>query len=142
VEVIHRYSKLPKPPYVNHRNTSSFRDISHSSIHCIQRRFSPETIALVVADYQTGLSTAALMQRYHIGKSAVLGILNRAGVIRHQKTLSDEQLAEAAELYRQGWSLVQLSEHLDTAQTTVWRGLKRMGVDMRKPWERGQSTTS
>ena len=139
VELLHRYSKLPKPPLYLKSNTSSSRHISHSGIHRIQRRFSRETIAQLVADYQTGLSTAVLMQRYHLGKGPVLRILDQAGVTRHPNTLSDEQLAEAAELYRQGWSLVRLSEHLDIAQTTVWHGLKRMGVEMRKSWERGWS---
>jgi hypothetical protein len=105
-------------------------------IHAVRKRFSPETIAELVADYQTGLSTAVLMRRYHLGKGPVLRILDQAGVTRHPNSLSDEQLEEAAELYRQGWSLVRLSEHLDVAQTTVWRGLHRMGVAMRRRWER------
>lgn len=136
MELLHRYSKLPKPPPYPKSNTSSSRQISHSGIHCIERRLGPDAIAQLVADYQTGLSTAVLMQRYHLGKGPVLRILDQAGVTRHPNTVSNEQLAEAAELYNQGWSLVRLSEHLDIAQTTIWRGLKRMGVEMRKSWER------
>lgn len=98
----------------------------------------PETIAQLVADYQAGLPAGALMKRHGIGKGTVLGILHDAGVVRRREVLTDEQLAEASELYQQGWSLVRLGEYFGFHQSAVWSGLKRLGVEMRRPWERGR----
>ncbi len=137
MELVQRYSKLPVMPRIARSDGVRSVPTARPRIHAVRKRLSPDTIAQLVADYQAGLSTAVLMERYHIGKGPVLRLLDQAGVTRHPNTLSDEQLAEAAELYRQGWSLVRLSEHLDVAQTTIWSGLKRMGVQMRKSWERG-----
>jgi len=50
--------------------------------------------------------------------------------------MTDAQLKEAAELYQRGWSSVQISEYFSFDQSTVWCALKRMGVQMRRPWQR------
>jgi hypothetical protein len=75
------------------------------------------------------------MKRYGIGKGTVLGILDKAGVIRRQRHLTAGQVAEAVVLYRQGWSLVRLGEYFGFDQSAVWSTLKRQGVVMRRPWD-------
>jgi transposase len=104
-------------------------------VHQARRRLGSEAITLLITDYQAGASAAALMKQYGIGKGTVLGILNEAGAIRRRRCLTNEQLAEAAELYRQGWSLVRLGERFGFDQSAVWSALKRQGVTMRRPWE-------
>jgi hypothetical protein len=79
------------------------------------------------------------MRRYGLGKGTVLNVLREAGAIREQHRPSTAQLAEAAQLYAQGWSLVKLGEHFGFDQSTIWKGLTRSGVKMRRPWERGLS---
>jgi hypothetical protein len=77
-----------------------------------------------------------LTTKYDIGKGTVLRLLDDAGVIRAQHRLTMGQLEEAGTLYVQGWSLSRLGEHFGFDQATIWNGLKRKGVTMRKPWER------
>lgn len=71
-------------------------DRSTQRVHNVRKRLGPGTSAQLVADYQAGLPTAVLMERYGIGKGTVLGILHEADVVRRREVLTDEQLAEAA----------------------------------------------
>lgn len=59
------------------------------------------------------------------------------GVIRGQHRPTAEQLSEAVKLYAKGWSLVEIGERLGFDQSTIWKGLTRLVVEMRRPLERG-----
>jgi hypothetical protein len=90
-------------------------------------------VAQLLEDYQAGAPATELMKQYGIGKGAVLGILNEAGVTRKQRRMSNEQLTEAAELYHQGWSLVRLGNHFGFHQSAIWLGLKGLGCRCADP---------
>ena len=45
-------------------------------------------------------------------------------------------LDEARQLYRSGSSLAQVGERFGVDAATVWRTFRRLGVQMRNPWER------
>jgi hypothetical protein len=51
--------------------------------------------------------------------------------------MNEQEIVEAARLYRQGWSLARLGGHFGVDGATVWRDLRQRGVLMRKPYERG-----
>jgi hypothetical protein len=76
------------------------------------------------------------MKRYHIGKGTALSILNEAGVVRGQRKATAEEIGEAARLYRAGWSLERIGQHLGFDGMTIYRHLIYLGVQMRRPWER------
>lgn len=110
--------------------------VAHSRTHRISKRLSAAAITQLVADYEAGASSTALMKKYQLGKGTVLKLLREAGVIRPQNKLSAEQLDEAVKLYAQGWSLVRLGEHFGFDQSTLWLRFKELGVPMREAWER------
>jgi DNA-directed RNA polymerase specialized sigma24 family protein len=47
-----------------------------------------------------------------------------------------ERLDEVIRLYGDGWSCQRLAERYGCDDETVRQSLKRMGVRLRKPWER------
>jgi hypothetical protein len=57
--------------------------------------------------------------------------LERRAVTRRGGELSDTQVAEAAELYRAGWSLSQLGERYGVYGQSIGYRLKRAGVRLR-----------
>jgi hypothetical protein len=57
--------------------------------------------------------------------------LERQGVPRRHHKLSDEQIADAAELYEQGWSHIRLGQHYNVDDETGPRAFKRAGVILR-----------
>jgi hypothetical protein len=93
-------------------------------------------VGRLVADYEAGNSTTALMKQYGLGKGTVLRILDEACIIRRQRRATAEQMDEAVKLYAPGWSLVRLGEYFGASQSAVWLWLKERGVVMRRPWER------
>lgn len=58
----------------------------------------------------------------------MLAHLERNGVERrpHIRKLTDEQVAEAAELYRAGWSRSRISEHYSVSSETIRKKLLRV----------------
>ena len=45
--------------------------------------------------------------------------------------LTDDRIAEAAQLYAEGMSLAKIGAGFDVDHGTVWRALKKRGVQMR-----------
>lgn len=136
VDLLHRYANLPRPSTIDTYTTIRPVPIANPRIHNTRKRLGSEITPQLVADYEAGQSTPALMKRYKLGKGTVLKILNEAGVVRKQRHPSPEQVDEIVELYQQGWSLVRIGEYVDFDQSAVWHWLKERGVKRRKSWER------
>ncbi len=128
-----RYSKLPKLPKIDYITTGRAVPVTHLRIHSVSKRLGPEMITHLVAEYQSGAPTTALMTKYGLGKGTVLRILDDHGVTRRCQPLSDEQVQQAIELYRQGWSLALVGKHLGRDGSLILRTLKRAGVARRDP---------
>jgi hypothetical protein len=81
-------------------------------------RLSPDGVAKVAADYQTGRSTKYLQRTHQLSQGAVLRLLDANGVPRRQRGPTHEQVQEAVSLYAAGWSLTRIG-----ARTTRWCGM-------------------
>lgn len=89
-------------------------------------------MAQLIADYQAGEPTTALMVKYQIGKGTVLGILESHRVERRRnKGLTAKQAEEAIRLYQEGWSLVRVGQRFGRQHTIILDVLKRAGVPRR-----------
>jgi hypothetical protein len=80
VELLGRYSKTPAPLPVKLAQRRADRTPARPRVHDVRKRLSDEVIARLVADYESGQSTTALVRRYQLGKGTVLGILAEYGV--------------------------------------------------------------
>jgi hypothetical protein len=134
VELVQRYSKLPKATQLSHIGRASPIPIAPPRIHNAQKRLGPEVVAQLIADYQAGAPSTALMQTYGIGKGTVLKILEDHGVSRRNQPLADDEREEAIQLYLAGWSMAKVGRHYGRAHTVIRDMLRRHGVQ-RQPRE-------
>ena len=80
VEVLGRYSKLdPIKTFPEVKGVRSPKAML-PHVHSARRRLGPDNIAALVADYEDGQPTTALMGTYALGKGTVLQLLRDAGV--------------------------------------------------------------
>jgi len=92
-------------------------------------------VAALVAEYQAGEGMKVLAARYGIHRHSVREHLDRAGVDRRPRRLSEEDIDAATAMYEAGSSLSKIGAHFGCDPTTVRRGLRRRGVVMRRPWD-------
>jgi hypothetical protein len=77
---------------------------------------------------------AALARLHGVRRETISRIIRDARVeVRAQRPISQGQISEAAELYRQGWSLARLAERYGFDGQTLHTYLKRYGVQIRGP---------
>ncbi|WP_327150085.1 hypothetical protein [Nocardia sp. NBC_01329] len=72
-----------------------------------------------------------LAARFGIERRTVSTILHRHQVPMRRCGLSPDQVDTAIHLYRLGWSLTRVGNHLDVAHTTVLAALRRHGIPTR-----------
>lgn len=105
----------------------------------VQHRLETQEILELVQAYVAGSTVKQLTARFRLDRTTVLAHLDRQGITRRPngRKLSDEEVAEAARLYRDGWSLRRLGQHLGVDDETVRQRLLKAGVQLRA--QRGTS---
>ena len=99
-------------------------------------RLSAQQREQLVAEYVSGASMVELAMRWGLHRTTVAEHLHRAGITIRQRGIPLDRLDEAIRLYVEGWSCQRLGERFDCDDETVRQTLKRLGVQLRKPWER------
>jgi transposase-like protein len=98
----------------------------------LSRRFTPETIAELVAAYQAGESTNSLCRRFGISKGGVLGLLADHGVAMRQQPMTPAEIDRAVQLYVDNrLSIRTIAQHLGKSKGSVWKALHDRDVPMR-----------
>ena len=95
-------------------------------------RLGREEVAQLLADYQAGQPSTALMRTYGLSKGAVLRLLEVNGIPRRRRGLSDQQVKDAVQLYRQGGSLTAIGDYFGKDHSVVRNALKRADVTFRR----------
>jgi hypothetical protein len=99
-----------------------------------------DVITQLVADYQAGVETTELTERYQLGKGTVLKLLREHGVAMRRQGLSPDEIDEAVGLYAAGWSLAKIGERLGRAHTVIRKALLDQGMHLRprNGWRKGR----
>ncbi len=97
----------------------------------LSRRLTPDRLAQLVADYETGVPTTELVSRYGIAKGSVIRLLHDRGVIMRLQSPTAEQIEQAIKLYATGLSLAAVGERLGFTAHTIRRVLLGSGVQTR-----------
>lgn len=84
----------------------------------------------------------SLAKTWDLHRTTVAAHLQRAGVNLRRQRLAAEQLPQGVTLYVEGWSCHRLSERFGCSAETVRQELKRQGVRVRSPWDRGCAGSS
>jgi hypothetical protein len=106
-----------------------------------QIRLGPADIEQLIAAYAEGNSVLQLAVRFNIHRTTVLAHLERNGVRRRRMgpKLSDEDVDEAAVLYRDGLSLKAIGHRFLVTPDTIGKALRRVDVEIRP--RRGWTST-
>jgi hypothetical protein len=91
-----------------------------------------DEVAEVVARYRAGQTANVLAQAFDVHRTTIVRHLEAAAVPTRYRILSDGHVAEARQLYEQGWSLARLGEHFGVATRTVLNAFQRAGVSTRR----------
>jgi len=96
-----------------------------------QTRLTDDQIDALIVAYEDGLTREDLASAFAIDRLTAARHLERHGVSRRGRKLTDEQVAEAAELYEAGWSLSRIGEKYGVWGQSVRYRLRKAGVQMR-----------
>jgi len=91
----------------------------------LPRRLAREEISQLLDGYRGVLTVYELADRFAIHRETVSGVLNREGVPRRRRPLTDTQIAKASALYGKGMSHAQVAAELGCDPSTVWRALAK-----------------
>jgi DNA-binding NarL/FixJ family response regulator len=86
---------------------------------------------MIKASYQAGATVYELGDLFEIDRKTASRTLRRHDTPMRRTGLRPEQIDEAAQLYKDGWSTAQIAERMNTDQRTVQRRLSEQGVKMR-----------
>lgn len=131
VELLRRYSNLPILSSFGHTARRVVADPPPRPIQSARRRLGPAVVAQLVADYQAGQSTTAIMQTFGLGKGTVLRLLQEAGIERRGQGQRKIDLAEATARYQAGCSLAKLAATYGCDAETMRTAFRRAGLRLR-----------
>jgi transposase-like protein len=94
-----------------------------------QRRLSPAELEALIAEYEAGARVCELAKIYDLHRTTIARHIARAGKTR--PVMTETQIDEAVRLYRDGWTLHNLGQHLGVADQTVRRVLVERAVAIR-----------
>jgi transposase-like protein len=97
-------------------------------------RFSAEQIAAIVQAYEAGATMASLAGQHDVKRQSIAALLKREGTsIRPRKIFSPAQIDEAVTLYGTGHSAATIADRFGFDTATIWRALRKRGVQTRSP---------
>jgi transposase-like protein len=95
------------------------------------RRLSATEREQLVSGYESGSTINDVARQLGLNRSSATAALNRAGVPRHQRGLTESDIDQAVAQYTAGWSLARVGAQQGVAARTVRSALLRRGVNMR-----------
>jgi hypothetical protein len=132
VEVVGRYSKIPKPSKLCHFNTVRPVPVAAPRIHAIQRRLSRETLEQLLGDYQAGISAKHLVKRYQLSRNSLRTVLRESGLPQRYQAMTTAEIEQSVELYATGLTIAQVATKLERPWSTVQTALNRRGIVRRR----------
>ena len=96
--------------------------------------YTPELIAILVNEYESGKTVRMICKEYCLDRVAVMKHLRSSGAKLRRQGLTPEQAMHAAEMYQSGLTLAEVGTRFDVAQGTIGRHLRNQGVRLRPPF--------
>ena len=103
------------------------QEISYSP----KRHLSSSEIEQIVAGYLAGTTARELGERFEVDRKTVSGILKNNGVTMRLQSMQPDEIEHAIRLYASGLSFAKIAAVLPYDPSTIWRGLKRIGIPRR-----------
>jgi DNA-binding transcriptional regulator LsrR (DeoR family) len=94
----------------------------------------------LIAEYEAGTRVCELAKIYDLHRTTVARHVARAGKTR--PVMTEAQIDEAVVLYRGGWTLHNVGQHLGVADQTIRRALVERAVTIRPGGRRKVAATA
>ena len=75
----------------------------------------------IAEDYEKGLGYRQLKRKYHITEANIKKALDKHGVERRTNKLDDDMVQAILDMYGKGMNMLEISQVLDLAVSTVWK---------------------
>ena len=75
----------------------------------------------IAEDYENGLGYRQLKRKYRITEANIKKALDKHGVERRTNKLDDETVQAILDMYGKGMNMLEISQVLDLAVSTVWK---------------------
>ena len=75
----------------------------------------------IAEDYKKGLGYRQLKRKYHITEANIKKALDKHGVERRTNKLDEEMVQSILDMYGNGMNMLEISQVLDLAVSTVWK---------------------
>lgn len=91
----------------------------------------------IAEDYEKGLGYRQLKRKYHITEANIKKALDKHGVERRTNKLDDDMVQAILDMYGKGMNMLEISQVLDLAVSTVWKYVTNAPVtELPKPKKR------
>jgi hypothetical protein len=99
----------------------------------VQRRLTPSDANEICASYINGTSIDEIARTYGVHRTTIMTHLDRRGVPRRRivRKLTDDLVADAAVMYRDGQSLVTVADAFNVDTRTLAREFRKAGLPIR-----------
>jgi DNA-binding CsgD family transcriptional regulator len=95
------------------------------------KKLSSSTVEQIVSGYSSGQPIIELARRFGVHRATISGHLDRAGVTKRLRSMSEAQIDIAVQDYAAGQSLEKIGNRLGFDSTTVLKELRLRDVKMR-----------
>ena len=95
------------------------------------KRLKPQDIVGIVAGYKDGRNTTKLAAQFNVNRRTISEVLNREGVSRRARPLTERQIEQAVILYETGLPPAKVGRVIGARPRTIQLRLRERGVKMR-----------
>ena len=95
------------------------------------RRLTDAERTHLVERYQAGATVYDLAREFSIARATAAKHLKAAGIVMRCGPLTNDEIAQAIDLYVTGLSLVAVGKELGRDHAAIWRALRAAGIERR-----------
>jgi DNA-binding transcriptional regulator LsrR (DeoR family) len=97
----------------------------------VNRRLTQDQIEELEQGYRSGSTLSSLGEHFGLNRKTLAKALERRGVARRYRLMTDAGLMEARVAYESGQTLAEIGQDLGVSRDTVRRALLKDGVSIR-----------
>jgi len=117
--------------YIDNHGETAKKKLTQS-----QKRLSDSEILNIIKDYQNGISTYALAEKYRCHRNTISRCLKNHGIdVIKEKFSSERSAGEVIRLYESGLKTAEIAEQFGVGNSTIVRCLHKNNVKMRTKWD-------
>ena len=101
-----------------------------------QKRLTDKEIAGIVTDYQDGINTTQLEEKYSCHRQTISNHLKKQGVnVTAEKIFSAQETEEIIRSYEKGLNTAEIAEQFGVGRSTILKHLHNNSVRIRTRWD-------